>query len=98
MAYMTADCAAAYRQNIWTEELAKQIDEAGLKSSFTATQVSAAAKEDGSVVVFVVGEQELGVPEKGVNSRPVRLEYLVRQTPEGMRIAGISESGQPQGN
>ncbi len=94
IAYMTPECASAYRQNIWTEELSKQIDEAGIKASFIATQVSAAPKADGSVVVFVVGEQQLGVPGKGVNGRPVRLEYLVRQTPEGLRIAGISESGQ----
>lgn len=92
--YMTPECAAAYRQNIWTPDLGKQIDESGLKSSFQANKIeSGESQPDGSVVIFVDGAQTLSVPGKGTSSRPVKLEYLVRQTPEGMRIAGISEGG-----
>lgn len=98
MAYMTPDCAGAYKQNIWTEDLARQIDECGLKSTFRADKVGVGAPQaDGSVVVFVDGEQQLTVPGKGTTARPVKLEYLVRQTADGMRIAGISEGGQGGG-
>jgi len=95
MQYMTADCAAAYRINVWTADLAKQIDESGIKSSFHADKVAAGeCQADGSVVVCVDGVQILAVPGKGSSTRPVKLEYLVRQTPDGLRISGISEGGQ----
>ena len=94
MQYMTADCAQAYQVNIWTADLAKQIDESGLKSSFRPDHIIAGQnQEDGSVVICVDGVQTLAVPGKGSSTRMVQLEYLVRQTPEGMRIAGISEGG-----
>lgn len=93
MQYMTPDCAAAYQRNIWTPDLAKQIDESGLKSAFSPGNISASQNGDGSVVVFVDGEQTLMVPGKGSTSRVVRLEYMVKQTAEGLRIAGISEAG-----
>lgn len=90
--YMTADCAAAYKQNIWTPDLAKQIEESGLQSTFNAKKVSAGQnQEDGSIVIYVEGEQVLQVPGKPTRARPVKLEYLVKQTADGMRIAGISE-------
>ncbi|SRR5579885_20183 len=94
MQYMTADCAAAYQRNIWTPELARQIDESGLKSAFRPGNISASPTADGAVVVSVDGEQTLMVPGKGETSRVVRLEYMVRQTAEGLRVAGISEAGQ----
>ena len=94
MAYMTPECAIAYKQNIWTEDLAKQIDESGLKSTFQASGISnGEVQPDGSVVIIVNGTQTLAVPDKGSTSRAVKLEYMVRQTAEGMRIAGISEGG-----
>lgn len=94
IAYMTPECAEAYRRNIWTTDLAKQIDEAGIKSSFTTQRVEAGELQaDGSVVIFVDGVQVLSVEGRGSSSRPVKLEYLIRQTPEGLRIAGISEGG-----
>ncbi len=94
IAYMTKECADAYRQNIWNPELAKQINEAGLHSSFQPSRIEAGdLQPDGSVVVFVDGMQVLSVPGKGAQSRPVKLEYLIRQTTEGLRIAGISEGG-----
>jgi len=94
MQYMTPECAQAYRQNIWTPEIAKQIDESGLKSSFRVDRVwSGGNNAEGAVIVFVDGEQVLDVPGKGANSRMVKLEYMVKQTPDGLRIAGISESG-----
>lgn len=94
IAYMTEDCASAYRQNVWTQDLSAQIEEAGLQSTFKATKVRAGSPQpDGSLVIYVEGEQILNVPEKGSRSRPVKLEYLVKQTNEGLKIAGISESG-----
>src|SRR5262249_58000768 len=92
IAYMTKECADAYRHNIWNPELAKQINEAGLHSSFQASRVEAGELQpDGSVVVFVDGTQILSVPGKGSQSRPVKLEDLIRQTPEGLRTARISQ-------
>lgn len=92
MAYMTAECAAAYKQNIWTPDLAKQIEEAGLKSSFKAENIRVGGENpDGAVVILVEGVQSLGVPGGNSNARRVKLEYLVKQTPQGLRIAGISE-------
>src|SRR4029434_9984664 len=94
IAYMTKECADAYRHNIWNPELAKQISEAGLHSSFQTSRVEAGdLQPDGSVVVFVDGTQILSVTGKGSQSRPVKLEYLIRQTADGLRIAGISEGG-----
>ena len=92
IAYMTPECATAYRQNIWTADMAKQIQDSGLQSTFTAKKVSAGEnQQDGSVVVFVEGEQILQVAGKPARARPVKMEYLVRKTADGMRIAGISE-------
>src|SRR5262249_24361689 len=92
IAYMTKECADAYRHNTWNPELAKQISEAGLHSSFQAARVEAGELQpDGSVVVFVDGTQILSVPGKGSQSRPVKLEDLIRQTPEGLRTARISQ-------
>jgi hypothetical protein len=93
--YMTTECASAYRQNIWTPEIAQQIEQSGVKSSFKADKLYPGGNQsDGSVVVFVEGEQVLSVPSKGQKVRSVKLEYLVKKTPDGLRIAGISEGGQ----
>lgn len=93
--YMTPECATAYRQNVWTTDLASQIDQSGLKSIFAAKRVAAGTiNSDGTVVIFVDGEQTLNVPGKPSRVRPVKLEYLVKQTNDGLRIAGISEGDQ----
>jgi hypothetical protein len=95
IAYMTTECANAYRQNIWTSQLAQQIEQTGIRSTFKADKVSAGPVQgDGSVVVFVEAQQVLTVPNKGSKTRPVRVEYLIKKTPEGLRISGISEGGQ----
>ena len=92
--YMTPECAIAYRQNVWTDDIAKQIEQSGLQSRFNAQVVKAGGLQaDGSMVVFVEGQQVLTVPGKGDRVRAVKLEYLLKQTPDGIRIAGISESG-----
>lgn len=92
IAYMTPECATAYRQNIWTADMAKQIQDSGLQSSFSPKKVSAGQNQpDGSVVIYVEGEQILQVAGKPARARPVKMEYLVRKFPEGLRIAGISE-------
>jgi hypothetical protein len=96
--YMTPDCAEAYRKNIWTAELSQQIDSCGIKSSFRTNKVSAGNNQsDGSIIVSVDGEQVLSVPGKGSRARQVKLQYLVRSTPDGLRIAGISEAGKKGG-
>jgi hypothetical protein len=92
--YMTEECANAYRQNVWTPEVAQQIDASGIKSSFSANRVAAGNNQaDGSVVITVEGKQVLNIPNKGAKTRSVKLEYLVKNTPDGLRIAGISEGG-----
>ncbi|MFN8555292.1 MAG: hypothetical protein U0103_27825 [Candidatus Obscuribacterales bacterium] len=93
IAYMTPECATAYRQSIWTPDTAKQIVESGLQSSFNAKKVSAGQNQaDGSVVIYVEGEQILQVAGKPARARPVKMEYLVKKLPEGYRIAGITET------
>lgn len=95
IAYMSPEVAAAYRQNVWTSEIEKQIDDSGVKSSFKPIQILAGHPQaDGAVVVFVTGVQTLAVPNKGSSVRNVHLEYLVRLSKDGMRIVGISEGGQ----
>ncbi len=94
--YMTPECAAQYRQNIWTPAMAQQIQESGLQSSFKPSSIKASTNQaDGSVVVFVEGEQMLAVPGKPQNGRHVMLEYLIKTDPTdgSMKIAGFSEGG-----
>ncbi len=94
IAFMTADVAETYRKNVWSAELAQQIEGSGVKSSFKADRVFAGGSHDGAIVVFVDGTQTLHIPGKGQTARPVKLEYMVKNTPEGMKIVGISEGGQ----
>lgn len=93
--YMTVECAAQYRQNIWTPEMAQQINQSGLQSQFKPSSIHASTNQaDGSVVVFVEGEQMLAVPGKPQSGRHVKLEYLVKTDSDGsMKIAGFSEGG-----
>jgi hypothetical protein len=95
--FMTDECKRAYQSNIWTPEIAKQIEESGVQSRFTPRRIDPGPmRQDGSIEVTVEGEQELSVPGKGGRKRPVKVIYLVRQYPDGMKIAGISEAGQTQ--
>ncbi len=90
--YMTPECASAYRQNIWTTEMAQQVEQSGLQSQFEASNITVGSrKEDGSVVILVTGQQVLQVPGKPSQARPVNIEYLVKKTSDGLRISGISE-------
>lgn len=93
MTAMTPECQNGYRQSVWTPEIQKQIDECNLQSTFAPSVVHAGnVQADGTVVVTVEGTQKLGVPGKADQRvRQVKMEYLIRGTPEGMRIAGISD-------
>ena len=92
--YMTPDCAAAYKQNVWTPDVAKTIEDAGLQSKFTPEKITPGSPQsDGSIVIFVEGTQEMSVPGKGTQQKAKRLEYLIKSTQEGLRVAGISETG-----
>ena len=92
--YMTPECAHSYQQNIWTPQIAQQIEQSGVQSHFVPKEVTAGGLQgDGSVVVTVVGEQSLGVNGQTRKNRAVRVEYLIKNLPEGLRIAGISEVG-----
>lgn len=93
IACMTTECAQSYRQNVWTPEVAQQIAGSGMKSSFRASKVIAGAHQtDGSVVITVEGEQILSPPDQASKQRAVKFEYLLKQTPDGMKICGISEA------
>jgi hypothetical protein len=93
--FMTPACQAAYTQSIWTPDLANQIEEAGLKSTFQPKRVEVSDNlNDGSVVIYVTGNQTLGVPGGPGKAREVHLEYMLQQTNEGIKIAGISDKGQ----
>ena len=93
--YMTPECAAQYRQNVWTPDIAKQIESSGLRTTFQADKISASTtQDDGSVIVFVDGEQVMQIPSTGsTKTRSVKLEYMIRQTGQGLKISGISEGG-----
>lgn len=92
MTAMTPECQRGYTQSVWTADIQKQIDECGLQSAFAPTMVNAGGTQaDGTVVVTVQGTQKLGVPGKGEKVRQVKMEYLIKGTPDGMRIAGISD-------
>ena len=89
--WMTPDCAAAYRQNIWTSDTAAQVSQSSLQSEFHVRSMDVGENlGDGSVVVKVQGTQILKAPA-GQKTKEVNLEYMLKQTPEGLRIAGISE-------
>lgn len=89
---MTPACAAAYRSNIWTPALSKQVQESGLQSTFTPSTVDVSENlADGSVVVKVKGVQILSAATGQQKQRVINVEYMVIQTPEGMKVAGISE-------
>jgi hypothetical protein len=91
---MTDECAKTYRENVWTAQIAQQISASGIKSDFSASRIAAGNNEpDGSVVITVEGKQILNIPSKGAKTRSVKLEYLVKNTADGLRIAGISERG-----
>ncbi len=99
MQYMSADCAGAYRQNIWTDDMAKTIAASGAVSSFRPSVIKVGeTRQDGAVVICVEGQQVLEVPGKGANAHEVKLEYLVKSTEDGkMQIAGIAEAGKSFG-
>lgn len=94
LAYMTPECAQAYRQNIWTDAIAQKIDQSGVQSHFAPEGIDVGTlQSDGTLVVTVQGTQTLTVPGgQGGKSRRVKVEYLMKQFPEGLKIAGISEA------
>jgi hypothetical protein len=90
--WMTPDCAAAYRSNVWTPDMASKITASGLRSSFSIKDIQISQNlSDGSVVATVRGNQLLVAPA-GNKQKEVNLEYMLKQTPEGIRVAGISEA------
>ncbi|MBC8000524.1 MAG: hypothetical protein IAF58_21415 [Leptolyngbya sp.] len=92
IACMSAECAQSYRENVWTPDVAKTINESGIKSNFRATKITAGAHQtDGSLVITVEGEQILAIPDQPSKQRNVKFEYLLKQTPDGMKICGISD-------
>jgi hypothetical protein len=93
MTAMTPECQNGYRQSVWTADIQRQIDECNLQSTFAPSVVHAGnVQADGTVVVTVEGTQKLGVPGKSDQRvRQVKLEYLIKGTSEGIRIAGISD-------
>jgi hypothetical protein len=92
--YMTPECASAYRTTIWTPTIAHQIQESSIHSKFTASKVYLGpTQQDGTVVVCVEGQQTLSVPNQGAKARPIKVQYIIRRTAEGLRIGSISEAG-----
>lgn len=99
IAYMTEECAAQYRQNIWTSELASQIAQSGATSRFDKRVVKVGEqRNDGAVVVIVEGQQVITMPGKGAHANEVKFEYLVKETPDKkIKIAGFCEAGKSHG-
>lgn len=97
LSVMTEECKQSYIQNIWTPAIADQIEKSGVQSQFQPNKVEPGQmKADGSVEVNVEGQQTLSVSGKGQKTREVKVIYLVKQFPEGLKIAGISEAGRTQ--
>jgi len=95
MTYMTSECAQNYRQNVWTAEVSQQVTGAGMTSSFSPRACDFVTNtDDGSVVIKVEGEQVLNLQGQPPRTKPVTMEYLVKKTPGGLKISGISESGE----
>jgi hypothetical protein len=93
MTFMTPDCAQNYKVNIWTPEMAQTVAGAGMTSSFTTVSCQAiTSTDDGSVVVKVVGDQTLNLQGQAPKQQHKIMEYLVKKTPQGLKISGISES------
>jgi hypothetical protein len=90
--WMTPDCAAAYRLNIWSADVASKISGSSLQTEFHLKQMKVSDNlRDGSVVVTVQATQVLKAPA-GTREKEINLEYMLKKTPVGMRIAGISEA------
>lgn len=97
LSVMTDECRQAYTSNIWTPQIAAQIEQSGVQSSFDPKKIEPSPmKADGSVEVTVEGQQTLAVAGKGEKQRYVKVVYLVKQFPEGLKIAGISEAAHNQ--
>lgn len=91
---MTPECAQSYRSSIWTKEMAEQISQSGLKSTFTPSKITiVGTKPDGAVVIEVEGTQVLEMEGKGQKNRAVKMEYLVKNIGGTMKITGINEVG-----
>jgi hypothetical protein len=94
MQLMTPECAQLYKANVWTDEIAQKVGEAGMTSSFQRTSCQAiTSTDDGSVVVKVEGDQTLVLQGQPPRPKHVIMEYLVKKTPGGLKVSGISESG-----
>ncbi len=94
MNMMTADCAQNYKLNVWTPDIAQAVTGAGMTSSFQPSACEAITTDvDGSVVIKVEGEQILNLQGQPPKPKHVSMEYLVKKTPSGLRVSGISESG-----
>lgn len=90
--FMTPECARAYRANVWTDAIAAQVQQSGIVSSFNPQKIDVGGLQaDGTIVITVGGVQTLNVPNKGAKERHVKVEYLMKQFPEGLKIAGIQE-------
>jgi len=94
MNMMTPDCAQNYKLNVWTADIAQAVTGAGMTSSFQPSSCQAITTDvDGSVVVKVEGEQILNLQGQPPKPKHVIMEYLVKKTPGGLKVSGISESG-----
>ena len=92
MNMMDPTTAQGYRQNIWTPEVEQLVQENGLKSQFIPAKISTGQQNpDGSIVVFVEGQQSLVTAEGQQQDKAVSMEYLVHRGPDGFKIAGITD-------
>ncbi|MBX9673788.1 MAG: hypothetical protein K2X70_10115 [Candidatus Obscuribacterales bacterium] len=92
MQFMTPECASSYRSNVWTTELATQIEQANLKNEFILSKMSAGQNNpDGSIVIFMEGEQTFFPPSAPPEKKHISMEYIVKKTPEGLQIAGFHD-------
>jgi len=94
IANMTPECAQVYRLNVWTPEIAQKVAAAGMTSSFTPQSCQFVTNNpDGTAVVKIQGQQILVLQGQPTPPKMVIMEYLVKRTPSGLKICGISESG-----
>jgi hypothetical protein len=93
MQWMTPDAANAFQNSFWTPQIAESVATGRLVAAFQPTGIQPqAVNPDGSVVLGVTGTM---VVQTGAQPAVQQFSgaFLVRQEPEGLRVAGLDARG-----
>lgn len=90
--WMTAEAQQSFRANFWSEALAQGIETNQIIAAFHPVSIQAqAVNPDGSVVVALTGTLVMQQPQASIHpsTQNIIADFLVRQDPDCMRIAGV---------